>query len=288
MAYDRSKNLKDFNEFFTIHLIKERDISKFNVTSKIPEMILKSIKHEYGTKDTGSKGLFSNDRIMAYLLVFDYDNMNSLDDAIELYFNIASDEAIKVADEKFKTVKVFICNKYPWIIDEVDEDIPYMDVVKSYMENDNTTEDIIKKIQERVHPYNAKQMTFFTSCKYNLGVKNLFNCVFNEIKHKEALWQKITFEPKKEVIEDEENEDQKEDEASTGFFCCKRSKKMENKLEESAIKNQSFQDKMRFKDEEDIDYDKNQSIAPREIKKNSDQDENENEKETKKSMCSLF
>jgi hypothetical protein len=285
MAYDRSKNLKDFNEFFTIHIIKERDISKFNVASKIPEMILKSIKHEYGTKDTGSKGLFSNDRIMAYLLVFDYEDTNSLNDVLELYLNIFSDESIKTADEKFKTVKVFICNKYPWIIDEVDEDIPYHDVVKSYMENDPRTEEIINKIQERVQPYTASRMTFFTSCKYNLGVKNLLNCVFNEIKHKEALWQKITFEPKKEVLEEEENEDHKEDEASTGFFCCKRSKKMENKLEESAIKNQSFQDRMRFKDEDDIDYDKNQTIDPKQTKIGS----NEEEKEVKKEgFCAIY
>ena len=31
MAYDRSKNLKDFSDFFQVHLTKERDISKSNL-----------------------------------------------------------------------------------------------------------------------------------------------------------------------------------------------------------------------------------------------------------------
>lgn len=260
MAYDRSKTLKDYGEFFTVHLIKERDISRFNTTTKIPETITKSIKNEYGTKSAGSKGLFSNDKIMAYLMVFDYDDINSLQELLDLYFNIASDENIKISDEKFKTVKIFICNKYTGAIEDVDEAIPYHEVVKQYMEDDPKTKDIITRIQAKVSPYDATRITYFTSCKYNLGVKNLFNCLFNEIKHKEALWQKITFEENKN--ENSDDDEKKEEETNTGFFCCKRSKKIENKLEESAMKNQSFQDKMKFKDDNNGDYDINQHVPP--------------------------
>ena len=260
MAYDRSKNLKDYGEFFTVHIIKERDISRFNTTTKIPDTITKNIKHEYGTKGAGSKGLFSHDKIMAYLLVFDYDDPNSLQDVLELYYNIASDENIKVSNEKFKTVKIFICNKYTGAIEDVEEDLPNHELVKLYMHNDDRTKDIINRIQSRVEPYEAVRMTYFTSCRHNIGVKNLFNCVFNEIKHREALWQKITYEENK--VENSDDEDKKQEDNSTGFFCCKRSKKKENKLEESALKNQSFQDKKKFKDDHDIEYDLNQHIPP--------------------------
>ncbi len=285
MAYDRSKNLKDFYEFFTFHITKERDISKFNMTTKIPETILKSIKHEYACKSTGAKGLFSNDKIMAYLFVFEYDDLSSLDDVLELYYNISSDESIKTADEKFKTVKIFICNKYPCIIDEVEDNLPYHELVKSYIDRDSKTAEIVNKIQIRVHPYDAKHLTFFTSCKYNLGVKNLFNCVFNEIKHKEALWQKITYEEKPEKKEGEE--EKKEEDGSTGFFCCKRSKRIEEKLEESMVKNQSFQDKMRFKDEEDKNYDVNQTIKPTVAKKEGHLEEGKEESKPE-GGCNVF
>lgn len=292
MAYDRSKNLKDFSEFFQVHLAKERDISKSNIATKISENVLKTIRHEYlsGKDAAPTKGLFSTDKIMAYIFVFDYNDDDSLNDMLESYYQISSDEGIKIADENLKTVKCFICNKYPVMIDEVPLDIPYQEVVSTYMERDRRTADIVNKIQKRLivkdakKSNEAKEITFFTNCKYNLGVKNCFSSIFNKIKHKEDLWRKITFEPKDSKKEDEDKIE--EDDQSGGFLCCKKSKAaIDNKnLEEKSIRNQSVQEKMNFRDDDEEGYDENVRVKP----KNEHTNTQQLEEEKKEGGCTIF
>ena len=292
MAYDRSKNLKDVSEFFAIHLTKEKDISKTNTATKIPDSILKSIKHEYffGKENAHAKGLFSNDKIMAYLFVFDYNDDESLNEMLELYYSITSDESMKINQDSMITVKCFICNKYPLIIQEAPTDVPFADVVKSYMDRDRKTTEIVYKIQKRLiykDPKkipDAKEITFFTNTKYNLGIHNCFGSVFNKIKQKEDLWKKITYENKEEHVEKEENDNKEEDAATTGILCCKKTKTKtdNNGLEENSFQNQSIENKLNFKDEEDeAGYDNNIRVKPK-------QENKPTESEEKASGCLIY
>jgi hypothetical protein len=179
---------------------------------------------------------------MAYLFVFDYYEDESLNDMLEVYYSIATDESIKSSEEAFTTVKVFVCNKYPLMIEEPSTLVPYSEIVKSYMQKDKRTMEIINKIQKRLvvnkqtgnnkSRLEAKEMIFFTSAQNNLGIRNCFDMIFNKIKHKEDLWKKTTYEniqkrgPNGEEIESEEDKDETEhlndSSEGVGFFCCKK------------------------------------------------------------------
>lgn len=286
MAYDRSKNLKDFCEFFTVHLVNERDISKSNPNSKIPDSILKNIKHEYiSSKDGNSiKGLFSNDKIMAYIFVFDYSDDRSLDEMLELYYAISTDESLKVQSENLKTIKCFVCNKYPIMIEDVPDDIAYSEVIKGYADKDKRTGEIISRIQrkliDRQLDKNKIDYLYFTSTKNNLGVNNCFNSIFNKIKHKDDIYTKILCEEENNNEEEEEEDEQnKSEEIQTGFFCCKKTKKvMEDKSLNKSQFNQSYhQDKLNFRDDdEEPGYDINVRIRPKSKEKKEEGQKKDN------------
>jgi hypothetical protein len=274
MAFDRSKNLKDFSEFFTVHLVSERDISRTNVNSKIPDSIINCIKHEYVSGNTSTKGLFSNDKIMAYIFVYDYSDDRSLDEMLDLCYSINTDESIKNTEESFKTIKVFICNKYPLVIDEYANHSLNKDIVSQLINRDQKTREMVNKITRRImkefykgvitKPEDAYNLLFFTSTKQNIGVKRTFRAIFNLIKQKDELWKKITFEEKKEEKKDEDEEENNDD-GGFGLFCCKSKKVIDKQnLENKSQNNESVNnEKLKFKDDEDEPgYDENLVIKP--------------------------
>jgi hypothetical protein len=144
----------------------------------------------------------------------------------------------------------------------------------------------------------ARACTFFTSTKYNLGIRNCFDTIFNKINKKEKLWRKTVYEDGSEESEEENLNDhhmRKEEDSgffSRGFLCCKKSSKIADieKKEEKSIIMQNNEsniynnEKLNFRDEDDEPgYDINVIIKP----KNLDKKETE-EKEIKNSGCILI
>lgn len=107
------------------------------------------IKNEYikDLKDT-SKGLFSNDQIMAYLFVFDYDDDNSFNEIFYLARVIMNGEKLNMNSEGTKTVKSFVCNKYPYLVNDLNQQNFNEEVLNQMMENDLKIFEYVQKLKD--------------------------------------------------------------------------------------------------------------------------------------------
>ena len=107
IAHNTGKVLEGYQEFFEETLIQERDLNKSN--SKFPEILKKKIKYDYHTTgNENQRGLFSNDKVMGYVFVFDFHNEKSFTDLIYIASKIHKTEQSKKEDF---TIKAFIGNK---------------------------------------------------------------------------------------------------------------------------------------------------------------------------------
>jgi hypothetical protein len=320
MAYDRGKNVVGFSEFFKSHLANEREISKFNPNTKIPIQVLNAIKHDYGAN---GKGLFSNDKVMAFIFVFEYGNDKSFFDMIELFQIIISFESNKGTAEEYKIVKCFLCNKYPFLSAEHKPGVRYEEIVQEFINSDIKTREYVNKVQSMIesnrqmefeanknnnsqkngerklviNKNEAKENFFFSSAKHNIGVKNCLNSVFNKINQKEKIWKRVDFDDREELNPDDDLNGKEE--TGGGFlFCCRPRKKITDNNEKELSKsianeiNKSQQQEnpedFIFKDEPDEPgYDMNFVNKPKKRNENKEGEE-EGNKEDKNSGCIIF
>lgn len=140
------KNLSGFNDFFTL-IATEKDVSRHN--PKFHPIVKSCIKNEYikDLKDT-SKGLFSNDKIMAYLFVFDYDDDNSFNEIVFLARLIMNAEKMDMNLEGFKSVKCFVCNKYPYLINDLNQQNFNEEVLNQMCEDDIKIFEFVQKLKD--------------------------------------------------------------------------------------------------------------------------------------------
>jgi hypothetical protein len=128
-------------------LLDEKDITRTN--HNINETIRKNIKYEFYKNDNDVNpgelpryGLFSHDRIMCHVFVFDYNNENSFKDILSLATIIRDNEG-QNADglSVISTVKIFLANKYPlFVLDELKEnteDMPPEELRRKNKEKEN-------------------------------------------------------------------------------------------------------------------------------------------------------
>jgi len=146
IGYNLGKNVTGFNDFFNL-IATEKDISKHN--PKYHPTVKNCIKNEYikDLKDT-SKGLFSNDQIMAYLFVFDYEDDNSFNEIFYLARVIMNGEKLNMNSEGTKSVKCFVCNKYPYLVNDLNQQNFNEEVLNQMMENDLKIFEYIQKLKD--------------------------------------------------------------------------------------------------------------------------------------------
>lgn len=125
-------------------MITERDITKFN--PQLSEVVTKGIKFEYIRDYKETRGLFSHDKIMAFVFTFDYTNERSLNDLLKLVININQGELAKGLEDEKKTVKCFVCNKYPNHTNDISINSRNKDVVQAIIDEDQTAREFVEKI----------------------------------------------------------------------------------------------------------------------------------------------
>jgi len=79
IGVDRGKKIDYIKEFYNNTIINERDINQ--TSTKINERLKKLIKYDYSATDKedmlSDRGLFSHDKVMAFICVFDYNDPSS-------------------------------------------------------------------------------------------------------------------------------------------------------------------------------------------------------------------
>ena len=120
MACNNGKNFKGWDDFYLKHIKMERDISRNN--PKISRIVTDSIKYEFfrneGTCERPEllehpgAGLFSHDRIMCYVFVFDYNSEESFREVLDMAIFIKRAERTKMENDPnmVETIKCFIAN----------------------------------------------------------------------------------------------------------------------------------------------------------------------------------
>jgi hypothetical protein len=261
LAYDYAKELHGYEELFKIHFASEALLSRAR-NPKISQTV--SIKHEYIEPGTDPKGLFSIDKTMAIIFVFDYKNYNSLENIIELYQLIKQREDTIISDEKKKSVKLFICNKYENMVEDIPLNYSPNEVHSQFIYDEDT-----RRIHERLKMLfgNSEEVMrkslFFTSAKYDLGLNYFFVNLINEIFQKE-LHKKGYFE---NVSEGNEKRHERgglglNDSTEMGFLCCKQKRTKQVQANEDKTVEQPVEI-LNFKDDEDEPgYDGNEIFNP--------------------------
>ncbi len=106
MALNTGRTLAGFQEFYEETLIQERELTKAN--NKFPEQLKSKLKNDYYSGNEVQRGLFSNDRVMGYVFVFDFNNDKSFQDVLFFAQRIYKTEQSKKEDI---SIKAFIGNK---------------------------------------------------------------------------------------------------------------------------------------------------------------------------------
>ena len=107
IALNVGRTLAHYQEFFEETLIQERELHSGN--GKFPEILKKKFKYDYFTDAENKRGLFSNDRVMGYVFVFDFNNEKSFLEVLLLSQRILKTEISK--KEENISIKAFIGNK---------------------------------------------------------------------------------------------------------------------------------------------------------------------------------
>ena len=250
MGIDIARNLNGYYDFFNQYLLNENQVSTIN--PKFPKEI--KIKNEFISEKQDYKGLFGINRIMCYCYVFDL-NEKSFNEVVSVASMIHNAESNRVFEEKNKSVKVFVCNKF----DEGIEGEKYF--------NDSKFDEILNKLKKfYLTEEELKENFFVTSAKFNLNIENLFVSILRKINQRDFLWKNVDYESTKENITDQtikeearlsSDEDEEEDKKpqKIGFFeklfCCFPQKK--EKKTTKILNGGGFNE-----DEFDSNYDKNE------------------------------
>jgi hypothetical protein len=339
MAFDRSKTISDYANFFSFVSKNELMISAFNQKlGKMAENIKyeffhqKKLKKKENSVDEGKKmeisrkRLFSPLNIMAYIFVFDYNDPKSLEEVSRLCKTIRDNEISKTENQgsknkkrstEFDTVKIFIGNKYPLILeDEMEERGNTNKISYPIYDRDDRARAILLLLSQHFdgRDAEAKQNIFFVNTKHNIGVNNAFTKTFEKVLQKEILWQVLDF-ASDEDISDEENEEEINKGIINKIFCCGGRDKAEDpkkfrkekddtkkgkieksirKAEENIVKDihvapteEDIQvmDRFKFVDDDEDGYDGNQNVNPQTESKKEDIKKRDEEK---KGKCFIY
>jgi hypothetical protein len=192
--------------------------------------------------DQDNKIRLGDEKIIAFLYIFDYNDIQTLHDILELSKLIEQNEMFKLSN--YKPMKYFVCNKYDRMMKEANLDIDYEDYIDALC-NDTSTMSLFKIINNYLGDRSlVTDHLFFTSAKYKLGISFLFDKLFLTINPE--------LNPNNEV-DVESNYELNETIQDFGFFCCKKYiVKKENKTKfNSELK------LLRLKEEDEPGYDDN-------------------------------
>jgi hypothetical protein len=278
------RNVKGYDDFFQKQLRVEKDISKNNL--KINKIVTDSIKYEFFVNEDDFErvemleapylGLFSHDKIMCYMFVFDYDNEESFREVLNLAIYIKQSEKTQLENDPncVETVKCFVANKYPLFIPEIIkthlEDLD-LDVIReldkkreqtllNFYDTDLKAKEIkyeidrIKYFDDKYRFINNRKtedFLFFVNAKYNTGIYNMFEFIINKINSDDVLW-------KKEIPDTQDTkpiEEVWEEERSIFRFCCGARYKQRDNLKAGKLDNMDVPEHVRLDTDEYGDCD---------------------------------
>jgi hypothetical protein len=344
MAYDRSKTITDYYNFFSFVSKNELLISSTN-----PKLgkVVENLKYEFfhfkkfpkkekqdeealdvknKKLEISRRRLFAALNIMAYIFVFDYNDAKSLEEMSSLCRSIRDNEVTKTEQAgrrgskvkrstEFDTIKIFIGNKYPLILEDTMEELGENNkLVYPIYERDEKARAILQMLKQHFEGDEsiAKQHIFFVNTKYNIGVDYAFRETFEKVLQKEALWKVLDF------ASDEENSEEEEVEENTNnylkkIFCCterdksniksktknKKKNKDKSQSEDKSKSNANMPtdedfhgDPFKFVEEDEEGYDENEKVIPiNQLQQGQEQQIQENkklEKNEKKGNCRVF
>lgn len=262
MAYDRSKTITDYYNFFSLVSKNELLISSANPKlCKVVENFkyeffhlkkVKEIKDQEAQPqaqdiknkklEISRRRLFAALNIMAYIFVFDYNEAKSLEDMSSLCRSIRDNEVTKSEQgarrgskkkrsTEFDTIKIFIGNKYPHMLEDTMEEIGEKNkLVFPIYERDEKARAILNMLKQHFEGDEsvAKKHIFFVNTKFNIGVDYAFKETFEKILQKEVLWKVLDY-----ASEDEQKSEDEEEEIRDNYlnkiFCCTERNKSDNK-----------------------------------------------------------
>lgn len=262
MAYDRSKTITDYYNFFS--LVSKNELLISSANPKLCKLVenfkyeffhLKKVKEikdqevQPQAQDIKNKKLeisrrrlFAALNIMAYIFVFDYNEAKSLEDMSSLCRSIRDNEVTKSEQgarrgskkkrsTEFDTIKIFIGNKYPHMLEDTMEEIGEKNkLVFPIYERDEKARAILNMLKQHFEGDEsvAKKHIFFVNTKFNIGVDYAFKETFEKILQKEVLWKVLDY-----ASEDEQKSDDEEEEIRDNYlnkiFCCTERNKSDNK-----------------------------------------------------------
>jgi hypothetical protein len=233
MACDKFKDVKGFAEFFKTNIYQEKVISSLN--KKLNAPVRESIRYEFyessdsiEEEDDGKKepienklperGLYSANKIMAYVFVFDYNDEITFSQVLDIATSLTENELnhhrgerkdrSELTKEDF-SIKIFIGNKYPHLLDNEMSINLKNKVIYPVYEIDLRAKEILKEIMRKkifLSEEEAKENIFFCNAKYNIGVQNAFSKVYNQIHQNDDLYRAIAYDKREEYDSDEDNE----------------------------------------------------------------------------------
>lgn len=220
-------------EFF--HLKKVKEIKDQEAQPQAQDINNKKL-------EISRRRLFAALNIMAYIFVFDYNEAKSLEDMSSLCRSIRDNEVTK-SDQgarrgskkkrstEFDTIKIFIGNKYPHILEDTMEEIGEKNkLMFPIYERDEKARAILNMLKQHFEGDEsvAKKHIFFVNTKFNIGVDYAFKETFEKILQKEVLWKVLDY-----ASEDEQKSEDEEEEIRDNYlnkiFCCTERNKSDNK-----------------------------------------------------------
>lgn len=246
LGLNLAKKSTEFKQFFDTFLLNSKIVS--NANSAMPKGI--SIKHEYFSEmetALSKRGLFSLEKIMSFVFVFDYNSDETFIDVVDYGSKLSRSQSNKMKKESQPHL-FFFCNKYD---DLVFDDEPEL------IKNDEKYLYYIEKLK-RIYKTEeeASKYLFYVSAKYNSFVSLAFSSVINSINKDCDLWNTVQYESNHKLLTNVDiNVIKVTQDASEGFFerissCCGSRSKLKETANIQLINDISY----------DTSYDKNEDL----------------------------
>ncbi len=189
------------------------------------------------------KGLFSLERIMAYLFIFDYSLISSFDEVFTYAYELFHIHSNKYVNKTERSLFYFLGNKY---------DNPFesenLDKIYALDSNYNYYLGKISQIYESTNE--SKKFLKYISSKFNFNIKETFIDILGNIGQNEMIYNKLQYDINDRI---ESKESEEVPKVNNNYFinifskCCNRA---ENRYDEY----------YNFTESEESNYDNNEII----------------------------
>ena len=231
------------HKFYENFLKNEVIFCKKNIN--FPDEFSTLLKYEYFKNADQAifiKGLFSLERIMAYLFVFDYSLTSSFDEVFTYANELFNIHSNKFADKSERSLFYFLGNMYdnPIELDNIDEIYSIDPNYKYYLSK-------ISQIYENTSE-GCKFLKYISS-KFNFNINETFIDILGNIGQNELLYNKLQYDNNDKIESKESNSVKNENNILYKIFykCCRRN---ENRYDEY----------YNFTETEESNYDNNEII----------------------------